>query len=284
MRAVEVIEMQIRNLGREIVPDPVKTHLWYRYQMVKKVLETKRFGLFATAQIEVNTDCNRRCSYCPNSRFPKKPVYMDEDLFQQIIDELKGISYQGRILPHCVNEPLEHPKLPQLIATAREAEKSRIEIFTNGDSLNRERFDELRKAGANAFVITQHGKNTPPGLKDLLDSLTNHEQKGVTYRKLDPFHLFNRGIPGLIEPRKRAIPDPCFIADYYLQILVNGDIVQCCNDFRGEHVFGNIKERSIMDIWNDTDYKVFRNEVRHGQFKQDLCQRCVFDTPKTLQG
>lgn len=277
MRFVETAERCVRYLGRDTVPVPTKRQLWFQYMTVKRVLETRSFDMPATVQIEINTDCNRACWYCSNSLFPKKPEQMEEGLFKGIIDELAAIKFRGRIVPHQSSEPLLHPRLTDLMVYARKAEKAVLVIYTNGDFLDREKFDQLKKAGVDLFVITQHGRHAPQSLRDLITSLNTDEQKGIIYQTLDGAKLFNRSIPGLIPAERRAVADPCFHADYHLQVLVNGDVAQCCMGFAGEHIFGNVKEMPLLDIWRSPDFKSFRKEVSRRQYRLEVCKRCVYD-------
>lgn len=278
MRPIEAIERRVRTLGRDTVPPTAKRKLWFYYMEGKRIIESKTLDGFASIHLEINTDCNRACSYCSNSLFPKKREHMDVDLYRKIIDELDDIRYCGQIAPNLSSEPTLHPELSELMLYARKIKNARIVIYTDGDFMNRRRFDQLRKTGVDAFIITQHGQNTPKPLTELMDSLTPSEKKVVIYQTLNEFNLFNRGIPGLITSEKRAVPSPCFVADYDLTILANGDIAQCCNDFNGEHIFGNVNRQSIKEIWSSSDYRAFRGEVRRGQFNHSVCRRCVFDT------
>ena len=47
--------------------------------------------------IETSSYCNRRCSYCPVSKIPRKQSFMSEDLFEKIIYELRNIDYRQMI-------------------------------------------------------------------------------------------------------------------------------------------------------------------------------------------
>lgn len=277
MRPIEDLERLSRNIGRNLIPSRARGRLWLYYMEAKRIAETGSLNRFASVHLEINTQCNRSCWYCTNHSFPKKPQYMEEGLYDKIISELAAIQYRGQISFNLSSEPTLHPDLPELIADARKIKKARLVLYTNGDFLNRRNFDRLKDAGIDHFIITQHGKSIPSGLSNLMDSLSGGERKTVRYQTLDGFRLFNRGIAGLIPESRRTIPNPCFVAQYDLSILVNGDIAQCCNDFRGENVFGNVHEKTIMEIWDDPKFKSFRNEVKEGQFNSDVCQRCVFD-------
>lgn len=280
MGFIEGAEKVVRYLGKDIVPPAQKRQLWYWYMTAKRQIITHSRDLPAIALIEVNTDCNRSCSYCSNKVFPKPHQLMEEDVFQKVIGDLAEVNYRGRIALHQSSEPLLHPNLEGLMDYAdSKLPRAELAIYTNGDFLDRARFDRLNAAGVDTWIITQHGANIPKPLEELIANLTPDERKRVTFQTIWQNKLYNRTIPGLIPEGQRIIPNPCFHANYHLQVLVDGSVPQCCMGFMGEHIFGNVKERNLMDIWMDPEFRTFRTEVGHGQFKLDVCQRCVSDKP-----
>jgi len=44
-------------------------------------------------------------------------------------------------------------------------------------------------------------------------------------------------------------------------ILLNGDVVPCCYDYFGEHVF----KKNLLDIWDSQEYRKFREDYKNGQ-------------------
>lgn len=114
MGNIEVFEKQMRNLGRDIVPPTIKRYLWFYYMEGKRMVETRSLDMFGQVHLEVNTNCNRACSYCSNHLYPKKEAYMDIGLYRKIIDELVAIDYRGRVSPNLSSEPTLHPTLPEL--------------------------------------------------------------------------------------------------------------------------------------------------------------------------
>lgn len=271
------VEKALRDRARNLFPQELKSYAWLYYTDLTRLLLTRSLSEFSTVQAEVNTHCNRVCGYCTNYDFPKREEYMDRGLFRKVVDELASIGYRGRFSPNLSSEPLLHPDLTELIGYASEKmDKAKIVIYTNGDFLDRERYDELMGAGVSRFIVTQHGKTIPGELRKLLNGLT-HEEKNVTiFQTLNAVNLFNRGIPGLIPEDRRTRPNPCFVAQNDFTILVDGSVVICGNDFRGEHIFGNLNESSVVEIWNNPEYKEARRQVRKGNFELDLCKRCVY--------
>jgi radical SAM protein with 4Fe4S-binding SPASM domain len=268
----------LKSYGRRILTPEVRSYLWLIYADARRFALTGSVGGFGSVEIEVNTHCDRACWHCPNSRFPKSEQYIDDWLFRKIIDELASVGFRGRLSPHLYSEPLLHPDLEYLIAYAtKKINGVRVEIYTNGNFLDRKRFNELKKSGANRIIITQYEESVPYELQQLLDNLSPDEKRMVAFRTLEDNLLFNRGIPGLIPKERRAIPNPCYIGQDDYVILVDGTVVICCNDFKGEHPFGNVGETSVMEVWDNSEYERIRNDVRRGKFELDVCKRCVFD-------
>ena len=61
-------------------------------------------------------------------------------------------------------------------------------------------------------------------------------------------------------------------------ITVDGNVVMCCFDLHGKHVFGNAIDRSLVDIWDSPKYRQFRQEVMAPR-QLTLCQQCITSNP-----
>ena len=58
-------------------------------------------------------------------------------------------------------------------------------------------------------------------------------------------------------------------------IQVNGDVVPCCRDPRGQHVLGNVFEQDFVgEIWNGERYRQFRHLVANHQKDSRICDLC----------
>ncbi|MBI5155310.1 SPASM domain-containing protein [Candidatus Poribacteria bacterium] len=55
----------------------------------------------------------------------------------------------------------------------------------------------------------------------------------------------------------------------------NGDAVSCCGDLNAANVFGNLRERSLEDIWNGPEYQKFRRDMHTAAVEsRPLCGTC----------
>ena len=114
--------------------------------------------------LETSSQCNRRCEYCINATYDEtrdrftKNVFMKEDMFAAIIDQLAEIDFAGRIAFHYLNEPLMFVDLlvERITFARRKLPHAMLTVYTNGDFLTRPVLDRLAAAGVNAVEITAH--------------------------------------------------------------------------------------------------------------------------------
>jgi radical SAM protein with 4Fe4S-binding SPASM domain len=68
---------------------------------------------------------------------------------------------------------------------------------------------------------------------------------------------------------------PCGAPFSEVSILWNGDVVLCCYDYDGFNIIGNIREKPLSEIWEDTKVKEIRSLFETGQTRKlPLCAYC----------
>lgn len=68
---------------------------------------------------------------------------------------------------------------------------------------------------------------------------------------------------------------PCKFPWDYVVVQYNGDVVACCRDYDGHNVMGNIKNESLVEIWNGPKYDVLRKQHETGCFgDNEFCKKC----------
>lgn len=60
--------------------------------------------------------------------------------------------------------------------------------------------------------------------------------------------------------RDYYMKNPCSTVDNFMVVLADGRVVPCC---RSAYVYGNVKERSITDIWSGRESIEFRNKAKN---------------------
>ena len=220
---------------------------------------------FTVVEIEVNSHCNRKCCYCPNSSItnPSVPRYMSDQVFRKIIGELKRIGFSGRLSYHFYNEPLLRSDLENLVRYVSEKLPNAYQLlFTNGDFLSDSRYLQLKKAGISHFFVTRH---------DFQNIKERKDQIVVTPKDLI---LTNRG--GNLYKLKEPLKYPCYAPSEILIITVTGDVLFCFEDARRTNVMGNIVQKPLKDIWFSSEFNRLRKVLNKGDRLNSLsiCKNC----------
>jgi radical SAM protein with 4Fe4S-binding SPASM domain len=68
---------------------------------------------------------------------------------------------------------------------------------------------------------------------------------------------------------------PCKRLWMNIWIACNGDVNICCKDYNSSTVIGNLKESSLMEIWQGEKFKKMRELHSQGKFdKIPICKGC----------
>ena len=220
-------------------------------------------------EIEINHTCNRSCTYCPNSILDRRTKgSMNIALFQLIIDRLNEVNFAGRISFHLYNEPLLHPKLKDFVEITKfKLPKSTIHLYSNGTLLTTSLFSSLQQAGVDKFIITRHEKDIESPkyvFENTWKNLSDLEKARVEYKSFDKIHFVNRG--GLLSNlgSEGLHLHPCHLPTHMLSITVDGRVLSCFEDFNENLVFGDLKEQTLLEIWNSPAYSNFRRQLKVG--------------------
>jgi radical SAM protein with 4Fe4S-binding SPASM domain len=263
-------------------PDIAKLH-----NTMRRLHHRRRYGvdsafMFRAVELEVNSMCNRKCGYCPNS-FAKRPTgYMPQELFAKIVDELGEMDFDGRISYHFYGEPLLDKRLPGMVAYSKQkAPQSFTEIYSNGDYLTLPLLREYLACGLDNFLITQHDNEVPENLQRILDQGTEAEKKHVVIRFAKDRNLINRS--GLIEHLAQAqetLSTPCTWPLSTVIITHSGNVVLCCNDYFETEVLGSVATHSLKEVWTGERFTRLRKALAQGDRKASkLCNQCDFEPP-----
>jgi len=253
---------------------------WFRY-CIKFSVRYGHWDFFSDFNIEINTSCNRRCSYCPNSVFErgliKNEQLMDEAIYYKLIDELAMINFRGRISPQLYGEPLlDHRLISFMAYTRKKLPKTHIVLISNGDALTIDTFHALIAAGVDKFSITQHGESMSSHMQALfahLDGQNNLSNK-ISYNRFNTTTpLYNRG--GLVQPVIVNTVPRCSDPGNPVAIDHSGNVILCCHDYHSSVIFGNIRTERFLDIWFSPQYRAMRKQLRNGDYRLPICRKCI---------
>lgn len=234
--------------------------------------------MFEAVEIEINSHCNKKCSYCPNSKFDRiENGFISDDLFQKIIGQLADFQFKGRISFSFYNEPLLNKKLGSYVEkTKKYLPETFLELYTNGSLLTQSLIKQLISCGVNRFTITKHEDVNDSKLEEILSTLSSDDLSKIKYQNFNDIKLTNRGgtLPHLGNNEK-TIFLPCKIPEKVLTITMEGNVLPCFEDYFQKNEMGNVNDRHINDIWNSSKYVEFRKNLSKGlRHKYEACKDC----------
>ncbi|MBI3090382.1 MAG: SPASM domain-containing protein [Candidatus Tectomicrobia bacterium] len=232
-------------------------------------------------EFEMNSLCNRRCSYCPNVHQARPKGFLDLSLYKKLIDELALYKYRGYIIPNFYGEPLLDERIDQFVQYARKVLPSSIILInTNADFLSVDRFYQLVEAGVDIFLISQHDPTPSAAIQELSRLIDKHPNLGekiniVNWTSASRV-LSSRG--GLIDDDRIAYMSKtgCF-RSRRATLTFDGDLIICCEDFLAEYIYGNINDQDFIQLWKLS--LSHRREIFLGNYTEPICRTCAGLSP-----
>lgn len=229
-------------------------------------------------EIEINSHCNRACSYCPNVNQKRvEQGVMSKDTFSLILQQLQEFDYSGRISFSFYNEPLLVAELPDYVREVKRLlPRCHALIYTNGTLLTDVRLRELLNAGVDSFVVTKHESEKNYIFDEVFANLSSDVKKHVRYQSHLDLKMTNRGglLPG-ISKEDNYLDKPCSIPLQMMTITNQGTVIPCFEDYHQVHSMGSIHQKSLKDIWNSSEYVLLRKKLLMGMRRDyEVCSKC----------
>ena len=245
--------------------------------------------LMSEVEISDSGTCNRKCSFCPRSDPDYKDIkeFISKDLHDKIFKDLSSYNYTGMVIYSGYVEPLLNKSIYRNVAFARKClPNAKIEIITNGDVLNLERLKKLFKAGLSTLLISVY--DGPEDMvkfeklmkeAELLPSQYVIRNRYMSADKDFGLTISNRSgmlknaeykIPETIEPLK----ENCTYPAYKFFIDYNGDVQMCSQDWGKKYVVGNLKDKSVIEIWLNKKFDKARKNLLNGNRNFLPCNKC----------
>ncbi len=243
----------------------------------------------AVIEIEINSNCNLSCSYCPNSLFDRKETgQMKWSTFTELVSQLKNNNYKGKIAFDFYNEPMEAINFKHYVThISSELPESRIELHTNGTKIKSQKdAEDLIGLGISQVIITKHEQLKTLNIESLLENFPQDLKDRFVYRTYDDLNLVNRG--GILKHVGKRINNslPCKIPSLMLTVTIEGNVLPCFEDFHQTQEMGNINNNDIFKIWNNSKFVQFREDLLKGKReKYSICKECnrVGEDEKVLE-
>lgn len=256
--------------------------------------------MFRAIQIQTRTNCNRRCKFCANAYVERgKAQYIDDQVYKDIVRQLGDMSFEGRISPYLMNEPLLDRNLEDRIARAKEdCPGAHIRINTNGDFLSLKRLKSLFASGLDGLIVDCYDS------KDQYDEMLLMASIGLAnseiflqpqfdirilpmkkkYVRICDCSDYNKNssyltnMAGLVKRDigiKLPLDRSCFTIFEQMYVNYKGDAILCCQDWRHEVVLGNVVRDGILNVWNGDVVNLYRKKLsdkERGGLR--LCSKC----------
>ncbi|MDR3223618.1 MAG: SPASM domain-containing protein [Methanobrevibacter sp.] len=260
------------------------------FEDVKSFLKEKNTPLFKTVEIETINRCNGRCSFCPVNKFEdtRKLKIMDEEMFNNIISQLKEIDYNGHIVLYSNNEPFLDKRLIKFIKIVKQSLPDAYHsTATNGTLLT---IDKFKKIIDSLDLLAIDNYNDDLKLIKPVEKIYNYclknpeyQKKVHIYRRLENQIMDTRG--GYANNRKsiKTMKSTCFRPFSQFIIRPTGEISLCTNDPLGKVTMGSLKENTMLEIWNNKKYQDIRQKLsqeKYGRRNIEICSKC--DAPGYL--
>ncbi len=259
--------------------------------------------MFRQLQIETTTVCNGHCIFCPHDRYEAGEIgTMDEALFEKIIRDASHYPFRV-VYPMLTGEPFCDPDIIERIKLIRSLMPNVvIKIFTNASLLTGAQIDELAGIGGVAVSVSLNGARAKTreilswledfdpvvekigylSRKGLLEATSTVWHPTVTVKEINEMVKFPKpdvfqfhNFAGEIYPYRNVGPTNCSRLNV-LTVKWNGDTALCCFDYRGQVAFGNLREKTIMDIWDNPLYQLYRSTHERGEgHHMTLCKSCT---------
>lgn len=235
-----------------------------------------------SVNIEITTDCNYGCSFCPQSSRRRPSKAISRDAMAHVVTDLKDIRFDGLVVLAVNNEPFLHPDLMSFCEMiSGELPGAECLLVSNGSLVT---VDHLR------FLSRLERR---PML--LVNDYTENREVSARIREMLASIGTAPALPVTIKARSRAEKlsnragnqggNDATVADYrdvvctwpFGGLFLSADLEAflCCSDYMHEVILGNMKAQRLMDIWTGAPYRDIRRRMLATQRADiELCRRC----------
>ena len=277
------MQREIKFFDPSIVRKKKLTDQNYQENLINKIV------LPSEVEISESGMCNRKCSFCPRSdpNYNHVNEFITNELHNKLCNELSELNYQGVIRYSGFVEPMLDKNIYNLIKNAKTfLPKSRIEMVTNGDALNKQRLKKLFDNGLDTILISVYDSEEDAiNFEKLCKDLSLKDSQYVIRKRYLPpeedfgITLSNRA--GMMENAefkintlKEPLKEPCYYPSYTFFMDYNGDVLMCPHDWGKKIVLGNMMKNSFLNIWNSKKAILIRKKLNNSDRNFSPCNAC----------
>lgn len=265
---------------------------------------------------ETQAVCNAACTFCPYPTMERKGDKMSDSLIEKIISDLCEIPQDlpFNISPFKVNDPFLDKRIFSVCEKINNSlPNARLRLFTNGSPLTDDIVEKIANirnvihlwVSLNEIEAAAYEKLMKlPFYKTIkkLDMLHQRVAEGyphpVTISRVadgserdkafyeyvkSRYPLFKVFMIGrgdwtgqvTVEIKKQTPPTAC-TRWYELSIMASGKVALCCMDGEGKYIIGDVNTQSVLEIYNDPQYRKMRQYTFSRLAAAAPCDTCVY--------
>lgn len=256
-------------------------------------------------EIELVSDCNLRCIYCPRHFVNDLHGYMDFDLFSKIISEVS--TYPESILVlHRRGESMLHPRFCDMLDLVA-GKFAEVQMATNGTVLHRGKFQHIvnaldflsfsldapatynkvrvganyEKVSSNVLSFLEFNKGKVKTQASMVKTASTRPEDSEAFalfweNKVDRVRIYEaHSVDGKFGSLSNPRPDrqPCVMPIYELLVYENGKVARCNHDWDGKPM-GDLCVQSIFEVWHSDQYKNLRQQHKMLEISDPVCSEC----------
>ena len=252
-------------------------------------------------QVEPTNLCNLECPMCPHDLMTRTVGYMDFELFQDIVFQIKSTNPDLRL--HNMGESLFHPDIAKFIRYANSrrletilssnattlterktqelidaqlswlyisfdgASAGTYERFRRGARYEREkakveRLLQMRRSQGSRFPQVMMSCLSLPGTQNDVEAFRTYWKslvEAVRIKSADVWDGSSDRINDIVADLQYSVGDwICIWPWQAVVVLWDGRVVPCCYDYDGKYVLGDLRQKSLAQIFNDQPAKRLR--------------------------
>ena len=254
-------------------------------------------------EIELVSDCNLKCTYCPRHYVNNLTGYMDFSLYKKIIDEIR--EFNPILVLHRRGESMLHPEFSKMLNYLN-GEFSEVQMATNATLLTKDKYEAIvnnltflsfsldTKDSFNKTRIPAKYDVVSKKILEFLDynqgkittqvSMVNvgqpkeeiEEFKEFWRNKVDRVRIYEaHSTDGEFGKLKNPRPNrkPCIMPNYQMTIYENGIVARCNHDWDSDGM-GDVKKNSLIEIFNNEKYQNLRKQHQTLNITDKVCSKC----------
>jgi MoaA/NifB/PqqE/SkfB family radical SAM enzyme len=284
---------RVRKAAKAIPPLRWAASLVAPWRSRRALARSAKTPLPGMVLIELTNACNLHCAKCPTHEAGRGAGYIDEELFDKVLNDIRNGGSPIEIALSGGGEPTIHPQVVEFVRRAADLPNStRIGFATNAIELTPELSRRLLDAGLNRLKVSLDTNDPFTYLKfnrvdayhqvvenvkafcaikkdggyecDVELKITLYTKELTQARAMRDFwspHVDRVRVTGLhnwagLKGRRRGEPrtQPCRFLWEHVQILWDGQITLCCFDnMAGFYNMGNAKEIDLSTYWRSSE-------------------------------